>query len=250
MEIAVTIPPRSPTSSQRVMAAALARGGAIVVPAFAVGRTQDLLYYLSGLELAHRLPRVPIYLDSPMAVDATSVYRLHPEDFDEDMRARLASGHSPLQWDHVRVARTAAESKLINTEPGPVLIISASGMATGGRVLHHLRQRLPDARATVLLVGYQAVGTRGRALEEGARSIKIFGSDVPVRAHVETLHGLSAHADTDGLLRWLRTASRAPRRLFVVHGEPGPAAALAGRVTRELGWSVSVPAYRDRVTLD
>jgi metallo-beta-lactamase family protein len=117
-------------------------------------------------------------------------------------------------------------------------------------VLHHLAQRLPDPRATVLLVGYQATGTRGRTLEDGARVVRIFGRDVPVRAHIETLHGLSAHADADGLLRWLRTAPRAPRRLFVVHGEPGPAAALADRVTRELGWSVSVPAYRDRVTLE
>ena len=235
---------------QRVMATAFARGGALVVPAFAVGRTQDLLYYLSGLEHAHRLPRVPIYLDSPMAVNTTSVYRLHDEEFDEEMRARLAGGRSPLAWGTVRVARTAAESKLINMEKGPVLIVSASGMATGGRVLHHLEQRLPDPRATVLLVGYQAIGTRGRALEDGARVVRIFGRDVPVRAHVETLHGLSAHADADGLLRWLRTAPRAPRRLFVVHGEPGPAAALADRVTRELGWNVSVPAYQERVTLD
>jgi metallo-beta-lactamase family protein len=117
-------------------------------------------------------------------------------------------------------------------------------------VLHHLRQRLPDARSTVLLVGYQAVGTRGRALEEGAQSVRIFGEDVPVRAHVETVPRLSAHADVAGLLRWLRTAARPPRRLFVVHGEPEPAAALAGRVGRELGWNVSVPAYRDRVTLE
>jgi metallo-beta-lactamase family protein len=131
-----------------------------------------------------------------------------------------------------------------------VLIVSASGMATGGRVLHHLRARLPDPRTTVLLVGYQAAGTRGRVLEEGARTVRIFGKDVPVRARVETIPRLSAHADADGLLRWLRTARRPPRRLFVVHGEPAPAAALAARVSRELGWKVSVPAYRDRVTLD
>jgi metallo-beta-lactamase family protein len=123
-------------------------------------------------------------------------------------------------------------------------------MATGGRVLHHLRQRLPDARSTVLLVGYQAIGTRGRALEEGARWVRIFGADVPVRAHVETVPRLSAHADADELMRWLRTASRAPRRLFVVLGEPEPAAALAERVRRELGWTVGVPAYRDCIALE
>ena len=149
-----------------------------------------------------------------------------------------------------RSTRTQTESKALNAIPDPVLIISASGMATGGRVLHHLRRRLPDPRSTVLLVGYQAVGTRGRALEEGASTVRIFGENVPVRAHIETVPRLSAHADADGLLRWLRTASHPPRRLFVVHGEPEPAAALAGRVTRELGWNVSVPAYRDRVTIE
>jgi metallo-beta-lactamase family protein len=235
---------------ERVLTAAIARGGAIVVPAFAVGRTQELMYDLALLQRAHRLPRLPSYLDSPMAINATEVYRAHPEDFDADMRTLLASDRSPLEWGDVQIARTATDSKAINDVPGPVLIISASGMATGGRVLHHLRRRLPDPRSTVLLVGYQAVGTRGRALEEGARWVRIFGADVPVRAHVETVPRLSAHADADGLLRWLRTASRPPLRLFVVHGEPDPAAALAGRVRRELGWSVSVPAYRDRVAIE
>ena len=234
---------------ERVMTAALARGGAIVVPAFAVGRTQELMYQLALLWRARRLPRLASYLDSPMAIDATEIYRAHPEDFDDDMRTLLASGRSPLEWGEFHIARTAAESRALNAVPGPVLIVSASGMATGGRVLHHLRQRLPDARSTVLLVGYQAVGTRGRALEEGARAVRIFGEDVPVRAHVETVPRLSAHADADGLLRWLRTASRPPRRLFVVHGEPEPAAALARRVVRELGWHVGVPGYRDRATI-
>jgi metallo-beta-lactamase family protein len=235
---------------ERVMTGAIGREGAIVVPAFAIGRTQELMYHLTALQRAGRLPRLPSYLDSPMAINATEIYRAHPEDFDDDMRALLAGGRSPLAWGEFRIARTAAESKSINAVPGPVLIVSASGMATGGRVLHHLRERLPDPRTTVLLVGYQAAGTRGRALEEGARTVRIFGEDVPVRARVETVPRLSAHADADGLLRWLRTARRPPRRLFVVHGEPAPAAALAARVTRELGWKVSVPAYRDRVNLD
>jgi metallo-beta-lactamase family protein len=242
---------RTPVLDQleAVMRAAIARGGAIVVPAFAVGRTQDLMYHLATLQRAGRLPRLPKYLDSPMAIDATEVYRAHPEDFDAEMRALLTSGRSPLDWGDFRIARTAAQSKAINEERGPVLIVSASGMATGGRVLHHLRRRLPDRDSTVLLVGYQAVGTRGRSLEDGARSVRIFGADVPVRAHVETVPRLSAHADADELLRWLRTASRPPRRLFVVHGEPAPAAALAERVRRELGWEVSVPAYRECVAL-
>jgi metallo-beta-lactamase family protein len=235
---------------ERVMTGAIGREGAIVVPAFAVGRTQELMYHLAALQRAGRLPRLPSYLDSPMAINATEIYRAHPEDFDDAMRALLAGGRSPLEWGEFRIARTAAESKSINAVPGPVLIVSASGMATGGRVLHHLRERLPDPRTTVLLVGYQAAGTRGRALEEGTRTVRIFGEDVPVRARVETVPRLSAHSDADGLLRWLRTARRPPRRLFVVHGEPAPAAALAARVSRELGWKVGVPAYRDRVTLD
>jgi metallo-beta-lactamase family protein len=207
------------------------------------------MYHLAELHRAHRLPRVPCYLDSPMAIDATEIYRAHPEDFDAEMRALLERGRSPLDGGEFRLARTAEESKAINALEGPVLIVSASGMATGGRVLHHLRRRLPDPRSTVLLVGYQAAGTRGRKLEEGARWIRIFGADVPVHARVESVPRLSAHADADELLRWLRTAARPPRRLFVVHGEPEAAAALATRVRTELGWEVGVPAYLDRVPL-
>jgi metallo-beta-lactamase family protein len=235
---------------ERVVRQAVAREGAIVVPAFAVGRTQDLLYHLNMLQTARRIPPLPIYVDSPMAIDATAIYRAHPEEFDDEMRAMALAGTSPLEARSFHLARTAEDSRAINAVPGPVLIISASGMATGGRVLHHLRTRLPDPRTTVLLVGYQAIGTRGRALEEGARTVRIFAEDVPVRATVEMMHGLSAHADADGLMRWLRTAHRRPRRLFVVHGEPAPAAALAGRVRAELGWDVTVPAYLDTVTIE
>jgi len=235
---------------ERAIGQAVARGGGIVIPAFAVGRTQDLLYYLGALERAGRIPRLRAYMDSPMAIDATGVYARHPGEFDDDMRALLAGGRSPLRSGDFRLARTPQESRAINGVPGPVLIISASGMATGGRVLHHLRRRLPDPRTTVLLAGYQVAGTRGRSLEDGAQSVRIFGEDVPVRAHVETIHGLSAHADADGLLRWLRTAARRPRRVFVVHGEPPAARALAARIGRELGWSATVPALGETFELD
>jgi metallo-beta-lactamase family protein len=242
---------REPVEDQlaRVITDAAARGGAIIVPAFAIGRTQELMYHLSRLERAGKIPRLPAYVDSPMAIDGTEVYCAHPEDFEGDMRAMVMNRNCPLHCADFRLARTPDESKAINAVSGSVLIISASGMASGGRVLHHLRARLSDPRTTVLLVGYQADGTRGRLLQDGAKRLRIYGDDVPVRARVEIIHGLSAHADSDDLVRWLRTASRPPRRAFVVHGDPGPAAALAARMRGELGWSVAVPSYRDRVEI-
>lgn len=239
-----------PAQLERVITEGVRRGGAIVVPAFAIGRTQELLYHLALLERSGKIPRLPTYVDSPMAIEATEIYCAHSEEFDGEMQALVRSRKCPLNSGEFRLARTAQESKALNALSGPLLIISASGMATGGRVLHHLRQRLPDPRTTVLLVGYQALETRGRRLQDGAKTLRMFGEEVPVRAHVESIHGLSAHADADGLLRWLRTATRPPKRLFVVHGEPEPANALAARVKRELGWSVTVPAYRDRFDLD
>jgi len=239
-----------PEQLERVMSEAIRRGGAIVVPAFAIGRTQELMYHLSGLERAGRIPPLPTYMDSPMAIEATEIYCAHPEDFEGDMRTMVMDRNCPLHCGHFHLARSPEESRAINTISGPVLIISASGMATGGRVLHHLRQRLPDPRSTVLLVGYQALGTRGRMLQDGTRSVRIFGEKVPVRARIETIHGLSAHADADGLMRWLRTASRPPERVFVVHGDPDPAKSLADRIRMELGWNTMVPAYRDRVAVD
>lgn len=235
---------------RRALKAAIDRGGAIVVPAFAVGRTQDLLYYLSRLQRAGEIPSLPSYVDSPMAIDATDLYAAHLGELDDEIRALVNAGESPFRLANFRLARTVEESRAINRVGGPVLIISASGMATGGRVLHHLRRHLPDPRATILIAGYQAEGTRGRALEDGAGSVRIFGDAVPVRAHVQSLDGLSAHADADGLLRWLRTATRAPRRVFVVHGDPGPASALAGRIEKELGWPVTVPQHGESVLLD
>lgn len=243
---------REPIADQleRLVTAAAARGGAIIVPSFAVGRTQELMYHLHGLERAGRIPRLRTYLDSPMAIDATRIYCAHPEDFDGAMRARVVRGDNPLDDGDVHLVKTPEESKALNDVKGPFLIIAASGMATGGRVLHHLKLRLPDPRTTVLLVGYQAPGTRGWLLQEGAKTVKIHGEQVAVAATVEVVHGLSAHADADGLMRWLGTATRPPRQLFVVHGERAPAKALAERVRASLGWTVSVPEDQESVTLD
>jgi metallo-beta-lactamase family protein len=225
----------------RVVNRTAAREGAIVIPAFAVGRTQEVMYHLERLEQIGRIPSIPCYIDSPMAMRATEIYRAHRRELDTDTQA--------LDSRRFKMTTSASESRGIHSVPGPVIIIAGSGMATGGRVLHHLRARLPDPRTTVLLVGYQALGTRGRSLADGVPSVRIFGQDVPVRAEVATIHGLSAHADRNELLRWLRTAEAPPRGVFIVHGEPGPASALGKTIRRELGWRVDVPTFRDRVSL-
>ena len=168
-----------------------------------MGRTQELLWRLKKLEDAGRIPVLPTYIDSPMAINVTDIYRRHPEEHDLEMATLMDAGASPLKPQLFAAARTVQASKKVNSLEGPVIIISASGMAGGGRILHHLKTRLPDHRNTVLLTGYQAIGTRGRTLQEGAKEVKIHGKMVAVRAAVETVHGLSAHADQNEILRWL-----------------------------------------------
>ena len=222
--------------------AAVARGGAVVIPAFAIGRTQEILYDLRAMEQAGEIPELPVFVDSPMAVDATPIYLAHREDQDEEMARILAEGGEPLRPARVRFARSPEQSKAINRESGPCIILSASGMATGGRVLHHLALRLPDPRCTVLLVGFQAGGTRGARLQAGEKEIRIHGEMVPVRARVASISGFSAHADHAGVARWLATLPRPPRRAFCVHGEPAALEAQAGRL-RAMGWNAVVPRY-------
>jgi metallo-beta-lactamase family protein len=225
------------------------RGGSAVIPAFAVGRTQTLLYLLRELEEARRIPHLPVYIDSPMAISVTGLYLRHRED--HSLVFTEEEGHGdPLNTHEVHMMRTVEESKQINDVLTPCIIISASGMASGGRVLHHLAHRLPDPRNAVLLVGYQAVGTRGRMLLEGARTVRIHGEDVPVRAEVVEFKQLSAHAGRSELLRWLRGFQSPPRRAFLVHGEPEALAAFQGAVESTFHWPVSVPAYRDTVPLE
>ncbi len=213
----------------------VSRGGTIVVPAFAVGRAQTLLYYLWQLRCAGRLPDVPIYLDSPMAINASDLLRTHhgnhrlsPQVY-EDMCAMAT------------YTRDAEESKRISADRDPKIVISASGMGSGGRVLHHFEAFASDPRNTIMLTGYQAPGTRGRSMTGGAREIKVHGQWIPVRAQVENLRMLSAHADADELIRWASGFTTPPRRVFVVHGEPQPADALRVRLGREFGWDAVVP---------
>jgi metallo-beta-lactamase family protein len=223
------------------------RGGTLLVPAFVVDRTQELLWLLQRLEDEKRIPVLPVYVDSPSATEVTKIYRRHAEDHDADMRSAIRDGQDPLRPGRSQFCSTVEQSKRLNDINGPVIIVSASGMATGGRILHHLQRRLPDARTTVLLVGFQAAGTRGRSLQDGAKTIKMFGAEVPVRARVETLHGLSAHADQQETLRWLGGFKRPPRQTYLVHGEPAAAEALAVAIHARFGWSVGAAKDGEQV---
>ena len=228
----------------RVVADTASNGGAIVIPAFAVGRTQELLWRLKQLEDAGRIPVLPTYIDSPMAINVTDIYRRHPEEHDLEMATMMDEGASPLKPKLFAAARTVQASKKVNALEGPVIIISASGMAGGGRILHHLKTRLPDHRNTVLLTGYQAAGTRGRTIQEGADEVKIHGKMVEVRAKVETVHGLSAHADKDEIIRWLSGFERPPKKVFAVHGDPEAVEAMVQNIHTQLGWDASVAKDR------
>jgi len=222
------------------------RRGKLIIPAFAIGRVEEVLYWLRRLEQAGRVPKLPVYVDSPMAVSAIEYYRQHAHELDEDMR--------PVHGDMCRFCterfepvETMKESQAVVERSGPAIVISASGMATGGRVLRHLEQALPDPKNTVLFVGFQAKGTRGRDLIEGARQVKMFGQLIPVRARIERLNDMSAHADAGEILRWLGTFPSAPGITYLVHGEPTAQAVLKARIERELGWRVHVPSHGEQV---
>lgn len=233
-------PPDPSAALARIINEAVARGGAILVPAFAVGRAQELVWLLRQLEEAGRIPVLPVYVDSPMAINVADIYCRHPEDHDLEMAQLMDEKRCPLCCKQYHLTRTPEESKALNRMEGPLVIIAGSGMATGGRIIHHLKLRLPDSRTTVLLPGFQAAGTRGRSLREGAQTIRIHGQSVPVRAAVETLDGLSAHADRDEIVRWLSGFQRPPRLTYLVHGEQGPAKSLAELISARFGWAVRV----------
>jgi metallo-beta-lactamase family protein len=222
------------------------RGGSVLIPAFAVDRTEVLLQALYELRSTGAIPDVPVVVDSPMAMRALEVYRSAFRAGTPDARPAAARFLEPSQ---VQVLATVEESRGVNSPEFPTIVISASGMATGGRVLHHLRHQLPDPRNTVLLVGYQAYGTRGRTLLEGARALKMFGQYVPVRAEVVDLQGFSVHADADELLEWLGRLDQPPRLCLVNHGEPQACARLRDRIDDELGWTAVVPRDGERLVV-
>jgi metallo-beta-lactamase family protein len=231
-----------------VQRAAQTRGW-LLIPAFAVGRSQEILYDLRRLEQEGRIPSLPVYLDSPMAIQATVIYATHPEEHDAELTRAEAGGGRPFAPRRFHLSRTVQESKRLNDTDGPGIIIAGSGMATGGRILHHLLRRLPEEATTVLFVGYQAAGTRGRLLRDGAREVKMFGEVVPVRAHIMVSDAYSAHADRDEILRWLGGFTRPPAMTYVVHGEPPAAAALREAIASGLGWPVAVAEDGQRVIL-
>lgn len=226
------------------------RGGTLLIPAFAVGRTQHILFLLRQLREEGTIPKdVPITIDSPMAISANRILSGHPEAQDDETREIERNGGDAIGLDDVRIASTIEESKALNGIAYPAIIISASGMAEGGRILHHLAYKLGDHRATVLFVGFQAIGTRGRALQDGKRVIKLHGREIEVKARIETLDGLSAHADRGEILAWLGAAAVRPKRIHLVHGEPDARDALAGLIRERMSLDVHCPSYLEKIEL-
>lgn len=234
---------------QEVLATALDHAirneGVLLIPSFVVGRTQEVLYHIRQLQEKGRVADLPVFIDSPMAVDTSHIYCQFGDDHNLDVNLLMDETECPLRCRDTHFVRDPEESKLLNTRRGPAVIISASGMCNGGRIMHHLKWRLPDKRNALLFVGYQAEGTLGRLLLSGQREVRIHGEKVPVTASIFQAHGLSAHADRDDLLRWLSGFSRPPRRTFVVHGEPAGTRALQEQIQRRLGWEVTAPKFGD-----
>lgn len=237
-------------SLESLLAPTLGRRGVVVIPAFAVGRTTLVLYHLRKLMSAGRIPNCPVVVDSPMATDAVEIYCRFSNEHNMRVNELRDSAVCPIRTDRITLIRTQEASKALNRMKGPAVIVSANGMASAGRVLHHLKHRLPDPNNLVLLVGYQADGTRGRQLANGAREVKLLGEYVPVRAKVASVRGLSAHGDGCEILRWLKTATATPKRAFLAHGEPDALTAMAQAVEKELRWATHVPQYLEKVALD
>lgn len=230
--------------------------GVMLIPAFAIGRTQELIWVLDDLVREGRIPRVPLYLDSPMASKATQVYYDHPETYDEETRELLRSGDSPLKYPGQQFTDTVEESKAIRYANRPIMVVASSGMLTGGRVMHHLKDFLPDPKCTLLFIGYQGEGTLGRHIQEGATSARIDGQEIAVQCRVRSISGFSAHADQHELEAWLRHFGRAggngngrPKTVLIVHGDPDAAEAFAARIRSELGMDAHVPQHRETVSL-
>ncbi len=243
--------PGNPTEElSRIINESIERGGVLVIPAFAVGRTQTLLYVIRQLEEEGKIPALQIYVDSPMAIRTTDVFEHHPAEFDLVTRTEIMEGKNVLHPQYLNICRSREESIAINSVKKNAIIISASGMLTGGRILHHMEERLPNPKNTVLLVGYQAEGTRGRTLMEGHETVKIHGQQIPVKAKVESMSGYSGHADYNEILAWLSGFNRPPLQTFIVHGEPESSESMAQKIRDKFGWNVTVPQFGQSFDLD
>jgi metallo-beta-lactamase family protein len=226
-----------------------ARGGKIIVPCFAVGRTQQIVLMLHQLMEAKRVPAIPMFVDSPLAINATEAFRKHPECYDEEARRFLLQDQDPFGFSRLKYVREASESKKLNDLHGPVVIIASSGMCEAGRVLHHLRNNIEDPRNTVLITGFQAEYTLGRKILEKRKEVPIFGEPMSLRAEVASLEELSGHADQHELIEWMRPIAKGLKKVFLVHGEPGPGAILAALITKEYGIPAYMPARGESVAL-
>jgi metallo-beta-lactamase family protein len=226
-----------------------ARGGVLLVPAFAIGRTQELLFILRILEEAHEVPKLPVWIDSPMAIKALPIYHRHEIDFSAELQKVAVNDSTPFICHHIHSAQSVQESKKLNAINYPAIIISASGMATGGRILHHLKHRIEDHRNTILFIGFQAQGTKGRFLVDGAEEIRIHKQNFRVKARIEYMDGLSAHADYEEILQWLSSFKKPPRKVFLTHGEEQASLSLAEKIRERYRWNVEVPSYCDSVDL-
>ncbi len=226
---------------------AVQRGGSVVAPAFAVERTQKFLFMIKELMESGQIPRVPVYCDSPLAIKAVEIFLKHTEEYTHETRRLIGQYGSPVTWPGFTFAQTPQESKKINDSHFPCVIISSSGMVTGGRILHHLAQRLPDPKNLVIFIGFQAPGTRGFTIKSGAPEVKIFGEIIPIRAQIAALEQFSDHADTPELLQWLHTFQQKPAATYLVHGEPSASSQLRDAMTKELGWNVQVAQWMQKV---
>lgn len=234
----------------RVINESTERGGVLVIPAFAVGRTQELLFNIRELEEQERIPSLTVFVDSPMAIDVTSVFERSKADYCLSARTQALNGKRILRPKQIQFSRTREQSQAINNETNHAIVISASGMVTGGRILHHLKYRLPNPNDTILFIGYQAEGTRGRTILEGEPEVKIHGKQIPIRAKIENISGFSAHADYNEILAWLMGFNRPPLKTFIVHGEPDASAALAEKIREKLKWDVVIPKFEEDFELD
>ncbi len=230
-----------------LITAAVGRGGSVVVPAFAIERTQKFIFILKHLMESDQIPRIPVFGDSPMAIKAVEVFLKHDEEYSDDTRSMIQKYGSPIDWPGFTFASTSEESKKINAVVMPSVIISSSGMVTGGRILHHLAQRLPDPKNLILFIGFQAPGTRGFTIKNKSPEVKIFGELVPIRAQVAALEQFSDHADPPELLEWLHTFHNQPEITYLVHGEPDASGRLRDLMKKELGWNVNVARYLEKV---